>query len=276
MRLDCQLKVDPGHRHACWKLCRLLRDGGRTAESLVICQDLNARGVCHAQLLYDWGLALALTGDEARSRSILFDPRRVVELPLPVPAGFSDIASFNTALAEEILSNPYRLSDFPTGEEANRGSSRVHHLLAGRRPALVRLLLDSLQRLVTSLPAAPAQGFDPWAEARPDWAHLKAWGLIQRGADHEAWHTHRGGWLSGVYYVHIPDTVSAKGAGRGCIEFGAPPALARAKPGYIRTWRHAPKAGSLLLAPSHYPHRTIPGGTNEHRLSIAFDVVPGG
>jgi len=268
------LDADPGHRHACWKLCKLLRAGGRAAETLVLCEDLHTRGAAHAQLFYDWGLALALTGDEARARALLFDPRRVRALALPVPAGFPDLASFNAALAGEILANPYRLSDFPVDEEANRGSARVHQLLAGRRPELVRLLMESLQTLVASSPTPMVGDFDPWARARPRAAHLKAWGLIQRGGDHEAWHTHRGGWLSGVYYVRVPKSVSARGAGRGCIEFGPPPALAKAKPGFIPNWRHAPKPGTLLLAPSHFPHRTIPTGAREHRLSIAFDVVP--
>jgi len=268
------LAAEPGHHHACWKLCRLLRHGGRVAESRALCEALFARGVRHAQLFYDWGLALALTGDEAGARALLFDPSRVTEQALPVPEGFSDIAAFNAALADDILTNPHAIDDFPTGEEANRGSARVHHLLAWRRPELVRLLLASLQQRVDAVAEAVAGAGDPWSEARPAAAHLRAWGLIQRDGDHEDWHTHRGGWLSGVYYVGVPAAVSAEGAGPGCIEFGPQRALEREKPGFIPVWRHAPRPGRLLLAPSHYPHRTIPTGVPAHRISLAFDVVP--
>ena len=80
--------------------------------------------------------------------------------------------------------------------------------------------------------------------------------------------------MSGVYYVQVPACVSAGGAGPGCIEFGPPTALARGEPGFVPVQRHEPREGRLLLAPSHYAHRTIPTGAAEHRISFAFDVVP--
>jgi len=268
------LELEPRHRPACRQLGKILRRSGRVAELLDVCETLHARGAAHAQLHYVWGSALALSGRDEEARAILFDPSRVADLALPVPAGFADIADFNAALAEEIIGNPYRLSDFPVEDEANRGSSRVHALFAGRRPELVQSLLDSLQALIAAR-APPRRGtFDPWADARPERARLKAWGLIQSGGDYEEWHSHPGGWTSGVYYVQVPGCVTAGGAGPGCIEFGPPTALARARPGFVPVWRHAPRSGHLLLAPSHYAHRTIPTGAAEHRISFAFDVVP--
>jgi tetratricopeptide (TPR) repeat protein len=268
------LAADPRHMRALRHLGKMLRRQGRTEELLNLCEGVSARGVGHAQLLYTWGTALALAGRDEEASAILFDRDRVVEIALPVPGGFADITEFNAALAEEILTNPFRLSDFPPEDEANRGSSRVHALFAGRRPELVRALLDSLQKQVEAHAPARRGAFDPWADARPEAAHLKAWGLIQRGDDYEEWHSHPGGWLSGVYYVRVPSAVSAEGAGPGCIEFGPPTALQRALPSYVEPWRYVPRAGHLLLAPSHYAHRTIPTGTDEYRLSFAFDVVP--
>ncbi len=268
------LDQDLHHRHACRKLCRLLRRAGRGAEMLAVCDGLAARGVAHAQLFYDWGVAAALAGDADRARALLFDRTRVAEMPLPVPDSFPDIAAFNAAVAEDILGNPHRLSEFDPREEANRGSSRVEALFAGRRPDMMRALLGILQQLVEDYTAPPAGPFDPWRAARPAAARLRAWGLIQRRSDHEEWHIHRGGWLSGVYYVRVPRGVSADGEGPGCIEFGPPRPVARARPGLISTWRHAPQEGTLLLAPSHYSHRTIPSGADDYRISFAFDVVP--
>lgn len=274
--LRAVLDLDPRHRPACRQLSKILRRSGRVAELLDLCASLHGRGAAHAQLLYVWGTALALAGREEEARALLFDRGRVAELALPVPEGFADIAAFNAALAEEIVGNPYRLSDFPVEDEANRGSSRVHALFAGRRPELVRILLDSLQALIAAQ-APPRRGpFDPWADARPAQAHLKAWGLIQSGGDYEEWHSHPGGWMSGVYYVRVPGCVTDGGTGPGCIEFGPPTALARERPGFVPVWRHAPSEGHLLLAPSHYAHRTLPTGAAEHRVSFAFDVVPDG
>ena len=103
---------------------------------------------------------------------------------------------------------------------------------------------------------------------------MTPWAIIQRGDAYEAWHTHPSGWLSVVYYVRVPKAVSAEGEGRGCIEFGPPPSIAEKVTDLIETWRHVPREGTLLLAPSHYHHRTIPTGSDEPRISFVFDVVP--
>jgi tetratricopeptide (TPR) repeat protein len=266
------LVADPGHREACRKLCSMVREDGRTAEMLAICETLAGHGVRHAQLLYDWGIALALNGQEEKARAILLDPERVVTRMLPVPEGFADLDSFNAALAEEVLGNRYRLSQLPAND-ANRGSSRVHSLSAGERPEIIQLLLGAVRKFASAYPAAADGAFDPWAEARPLGAHLRTWGLIQKGDAYEEWHLHRGGWLSGVYYARLPASVSAQGEGRGCIEFGPPGAIMRAMPDFIPIARYEPREGMLLLAPSHYRHRTIPTGADGYRVSVAFDVV---
>jgi len=271
------LACNPHDRHACLGLSKLLRNSGRFAELLSLCDDLAAQGVHHAQLLLDRGRALALHGKMDDAARLLFDRRQVECTRLAPPAGFPDGTTFNAAVALEILGNPFRLSDFPQNEEANRGSARVHHLMCGARPDLVRALLDAIQNAVSSHALALAQTADresdPWLKAMPRCAHLRPWGLIQRQGDFEEWHTHRGGWLSGVYYVAIPSAVSADGEGRGCIEFGPPPAIAKLSAARIERWRYAPKEGMLLMAPSHYHHHTIATRSREHRISFAFDVV---
>jgi tetratricopeptide (TPR) repeat protein len=270
------LAADPVHANACRALGKILRRSGRIAELLTLCETLHASGIGHAQLLYQWGTACALAGEEEEAASLLLDPRRVAERSLPVPAGFDDISAFNAALADELLANPFRLDEFPPEEEANRGSSRVHALFAGSRPELVRQLIEALQSLIDAYRPERLGPFDPWLDARPRAARLRAWGLLQRGSDYEDWHLHRGGWLSGVYYVRVPKSVSAERSGRGCIEFGPPSALEKALPGHVPVRRYLPREGMLLLAPSHFPHRTVPSEADEYRISFAFDVVPEG
>lgn len=270
------LRDRPDDRVACRKLCRMLRRSGRLREMLDLCETLHADGIRHTQLISDWGIALALNGREAAARAILVSPERIGQVGLPVPEGWDSLESFNAALAGEILANPWPVADVPTPEAANRGSSRVHHLLAGRAPEMIRALLRSLERIAEAWAPAPAGPFDPWLEARPGSAHLQPWGLIQRSSDYEEWHIHRDGWLSGVYYVQVPDSVSAEGEGRGCIEYGPPRPVAEALPGFVPVRRYRPVEGTILLAPSHYPHRTIPTGSETRRISFAFDVVPDG
>ncbi len=267
------LQCDLAHRRACMRLCKILRASGRHDELLAQCEALAGQGVTHAQLLLDWGRAFALTGQWDKAHALLFDADKVERDILPVPLGFADMESFNEALAEELLTNPYHLTQFPEAEEANRGSARVHHLLCGKRPELIRALLAVIQAAVDARIARMdvqigANAWDIWSAARPAVAHLRPWGLIQRNEAYEDWHTHRGGWLSGVYYIRVPKDLSE---GRGSLEFGPPPSIADR--GVIASRRYAPIPGALLTAPSHYHHRTIPTGRDEYRISFAFDVV---
>jgi hypothetical protein len=267
------LLASPDHRPALRRLARILRREGRMEDLAALCEELHSIGVGNAMLLYVWGEALALTGRPDRARALLFNRPRVAELQLPLPDGFSDHATYNAALADELLSNPHGLGSFPE-HEPSRGSRRLHALFAGERPQLLRSLLDALQRLAAEWLPARYREFDPWYDARPARARLTAWGLIQSGSNFEEWHLHPTAWLSGVYYIRVPHSVTAAGEGPGCIEFGPPATLQRALPDYMPNWRYAPREGSLLLAPSHYAHRTIPNGADGYRISFAFDVVP--
>jgi tetratricopeptide (TPR) repeat protein len=268
------LAIHPDDTTACRMLCRLLRRDGRVAELLAACEDLAARGATNAQMLFNWGWALALAGDDARARRLLFEPARIFSLRVQTPAGFPDIHAFNAALAEEILANPNKVTSFPEEDEANRGSCRVDNLFTGRRTDLIDLLLGAIEAAVEGWCPAARPGFDPWPHARPAAVRLRPWGLIQRRDEYEEGHIHPQGWLSGVYYVKVPSTVSAAGQGPGCIEFGPPSAIARSMPELAPARRYLPEEGMLLLAPSHYQHRTIPSGVDEYRISVAFDVVP--
>jgi hypothetical protein len=135
-------------------------------------------------------------------------------------------------------------------------------------------LLRSIQAVVAPWAPDVREGFDPWPHARPVGVRPRPWGLIQRRDEYEEGHIHPSGWLSGVYYVRIPSIVSAAGARPGCIEFGPPSGLADAIPNFAPTRSYAPQEGMLLLAPSHYQHRTIPSGVDDHRISVAFGLIP--
>ena len=264
----------PGQERALSLLADLLRRSGRMGELADLCERLNAAGVAHSHLLLEWGRALGHLGDLDRARALLFQPARLRLSTLSPPAGDATPEAFNAALAEEVLTSPHILASFKGSDVAARGSRRVLNLLNGRNPSIMRTLLRAIEAAVSGFVAEPIGDFDPWVRARPPAGFLRAWALIQRGAAHEGWHTHGGGWLSGVYYIQVPTGLSTAGSGAGCIEFGPPPSLADAAPEVCAPWRHAPSAGEILLAPSHFVHRTIPTGLDEDRISFAFDVVP--
>jgi tetratricopeptide (TPR) repeat protein len=266
------LSSDVNNASALRFLARILRRSGRESEIPSLCQDLAAQGAANAQLYYVWGWGLAAIGDDVRARRLLFDPERVVQLDL-FPSGSSIVSeTLNEALADEILTNPNRISAFPIEDEANRGSQRVDDLLSGAQPRIVSLLLEAIQQTIDATDFPQRPGFDPWASARPLFARLRPWGLIQRNADFEEAHIHPSGWLSGVYYVRVPRAIR-DGSGRGAIQFEPPSALISATSNFGLAKLYVPREGMLLLAPSHFQHRTIPSLVDEFRISIAFDVV---
>lgn len=259
------LDFEPDDAEACRMLARLLRKANRIDEFVDLCEALFTRGSTNAQWLFSWGVALALAGDSGRARRLMFEPERVTQIHLPLPSAMIE------ELAQDILTNPNRLSHFPVEDEANRGSSRIDNLFTCQRSDLIASLLAMFQDRVSEYRAEARADFDPWPALRPGAARLRPWGLMQTGDDFEEGHIHTAGWLSGVFYVKVPPAV-AEGMGPGCIEFGPPNAVARISPSMVPARKYNPREGLLILAPSHYQHRTIPSGLNEHRISIAFDV----
>jgi hypothetical protein len=254
---------------------KLLRKSGRLEEALAACEALAAQGVRHSQLLLDWGRALAANGHREPARALMFDPARVGRFELAAPGAFSEASAFRAALADALSNHPLVLASFGL-RDANRGSRRVEHLLGGGRPELARVMAETLQGAIDRFVVAlrPLYDPDPWLAARPRRARLALWGLIQRSGEFEDWHSHPGGWLSGVCYLRLPRPFSADGDGAGCIEFGPPSGLAEAGQAPCAPQKIAPREGLLLMAPSHYMHRTIPFADAGERISFAFDVIP--
>ena len=87
-------------------------------------------------------------------------------------------------------------------------------------------------------------------------------------------HIHPSAWLSGVYYVRLPEIIGQPGQGEaGWIEFGRPPEHfhCTAEP-EVRVFE--PEPGLMLLFPSYFYHRTVPFESADMRISISFDVLP--
>jgi oxalate decarboxylase/phosphoglucose isomerase-like protein (cupin superfamily) len=108
----------------------------------------------------------------------------------------------------------------------------------------------------------------PFAAGRPDAATFKSWALLFRTRGHQAVHHHPGAWLTGVYYAKVPPRL----AGPGGLRVGSLPAAAGVKPPW-RVFDVQPTPGTLVLFPSYVPHETIPSGSEDLRISIAFDVT---
>lgn len=200
--------------------------------------------------------------------------QRYVKLPV----------NFNTALARQV-------GKHPTLGRSNRGTALLSACAEARtlRDALrfgcqtdelqmestgpIALFRQVIESAVTEyMRTLPVDKEHPFLAHRPQNWSLKIFATILRRQGHQASHCHPGGWLSGVYYVQVPDCVTTEEK-QGWIEFG-------------RSWIYAyettqptvkmiqPRTGLMLIFPSYFWHRTIPLDSDQQRISIAFDVVP--
>jgi uncharacterized protein (TIGR02466 family) len=120
----------------------------------------------------------------------------------------------------------------------------------------------------------PVDASHPFLAHPPQRLGITAWGVVLGAQGHQVPHIHPSAWLSGVYYVRVPDVVNApEQRPAGWIEFGRAPEHfhCQVEPA-VRLFQ--PKEGLMLLFPSYFYHRTIPFANEDTRISIAFDVSP--
>lgn len=197
--------------------------------------------------------------------------------PLPLPAGFPDLAAFNRALAAAVRGHPNRRDDWDPAKRAIRGGAVVADVLKHDDPAIqafARSLAVVLDRYVRDLPSPADDPTHPHLRAIPSGYALDAWGNILGAGGHQSGHIHNLGWLSGVYYVEMPPAVRDDDPdSAGWIEFNRPgygiPDTGRATVRLLR-----PEAGVIALFPSYVWHRTVPFAGGGERISIAFDLHP--
>ncbi len=193
---------------------------------------------------------------------------------LSPPPAWSGLAAFNADLIAEMRDHPYFSGEVDPMRRAIRGGAVVRFLTTSRTPAVVALesmLVNAIDAYVAGLSADAAH---PHLRSIPKGYTLDVWGNFLGDDGHQAGHIHNVGWLSGVYYAAVPDSVHSDDTERqGWLEFD--------RPGYGIPYDGdeplkavCPEAGLLMLFPSYVWHRTIPFRGGGERISIAFDLHP--
>jgi hypothetical protein len=245
---------------------RVLGAHGKTQELLDLCRGLRVRARLLTRIVAVEAVTAALLGRHADVAALVDREAWFADVDLSLGDQFND------RLANEILSHsalqPTHSSYATWGDNA-----RVRTLTTVGGPEAQRLL-DAVRERVTAYVRGRSElAGHPMLAHVPNAVNLSAWALVLSGDGHERWHLHDWGWISGVYYVKVPNS-DAEGAG--AIGFGP---LRLADEGLtdgsaFPRWTVQPNAGKLLLFPSYFVHRTWPTATPEPRISVAFDVIP--
>lgn len=266
------LEIDPGFAKAAINLADMKLAADDPEGALRVIDDFLARNPSHPAALAFKAFALRDAGREAEAEN-LDDPQRfILQRRLEPPEGFEDIDGFNEALAAHLLDHP-TLTPSPTAHATRKGRHSGELLTPPLGPmAAFRDQVDAgFRAYKRKFAGEPAH---PYLDACPADVAISVWGVVMDEDGHQVPHIHPSAWLSGVYYVEVPDSVCDDDPARsGWIEFGRPPEdIHAAHDPHVAYFR--PEPGLMLLFPSHFYHQTVPLKGRTRRISIAFDIVP--
>src|SRR5260370_1977288 len=260
------LALAPDNASAACGLGRALLEGGFADQALAVAQAYLPRRPGHAVALAPRALSRLALGDGEGATRLLDHDRFVSVRTLSTPKGFADLPQFNAALAAHGASHPTLLSAPPSHATA-AGLHSGSLLVEPRGPVAaferaLRAAIDAYR------PAPPDVSDHPFVANRPQTAFINMWCIVLQRGGHQIPHIHQDAWLSGVYYPHIPPSVSADGPA-GWLEVGDAdrPCPRRPEP---RAGRIRPVEGLPLFFPSYFRHRT--GPFDPDRTPISLDL----
>ena len=217
-------------------------------------------------------IALDELGRREQARELVDFDRLIQPRRLAPPDDGTSLAELNGSLAEWIRKHP-TLHQAPAAFSVHRGLTTGELLEEPKGPIRLfeRMIRAAVDDYRNSLPAGSEH---PFVRNKPARWHLTMWAIIIEAEGFQVPHIHPSGWLSGVYYVRLPEVVHAPdGNQAGWIEFGEPYSdIAHSVQPELKAFR--PEEGLLLMFPSYFYHRTLPFVSDQQRISISFDVVP--
>ncbi|MEO1046036.1 MAG: putative 2OG-Fe(II) oxygenase [Pseudomonadota bacterium] len=273
-RLLDALAIDPTYSTAIRKYAVIQADTGNFAALLAQSEKLIAKGGRQPRLVASYVTALAALGREDEARAIRGEETLLRQTSLEPPEGFADLAAFNDRLNDELKRHPSLR--YENSLRASSNSWRIDELYMRNGPMVKRLLdriADMVEDHLRALADLPPHQF--FEERRPETARISPWAVLTGAQGHEKWHVHADGWISGVYYSAVPETIVHGTDKAGAIGFGwSERLLGEGASEKLGEKIIHPAPGMLLLFPSWLHHRTWPHGLEEERICISFDIVP--
>jgi uncharacterized protein (TIGR02466 family) len=258
--LDAALKrldTSPSNFPAIKVVARMLLERGEAERLWTLCVDLRAKGAWGPWFMAAMTTAAAALANDREFSALMDRPRWFSAKLLPV-AG-----DFNNELMTELLALMSNDAGMRVDELERLGGPIAQDLLGSIRAALEAYVA---QRQVFTT--------DPMILHRPASVSLHSWVIMTHDDKHHSWHIHQAGWISGVYYVRIPEMARDEDARPGAIEFGPYPFAGEQQLFHSYRWHVKPAPGLLVMFPSYYAHRTWPTGVAKPRMCVPFDVRP--
>ncbi len=194
--------------------------------------------------------------------------------PLPLAAEFNDLSAFNSALKHDVM-NHSLLRKNPAGLAARNGHM-TDDLMADETVAICAFKRQLEEAIHDYIEQLPDDAGHPFLKHKSTEYELNLWATWVKGDGFIDKHIHEESWLSGAYYVDVPEITQDSQSHQGYFQYGCIPAdmlhlqnVDNASFGYIK-----PQPGLLVIFPSYLYHQTIPHESEDDRISIAFDLTP--
>jgi hypothetical protein len=255
-------------------LAHTLLAAGFPARALVVAERLLVANPYDSHATALKSSALRLLGDPAGERMVDYT-RDVRACMLDVPNGWTTLAAYLADLAASLHARHDRLRAHPVAQTLRNGT-QVSLRLGGADEAPIRAFPTAIngpiRRYIEQMNGAG--GVDRRHGAR-GFRVNDAWSVRLREGGFHLNHYHGNGWISSACYIDVPAD-SAPSSGAGWLQFGEPGMATT--PALPAQYFVRPEPGLLVLFPSWMWHGTVPFSSRngEHRLSVAFDVIPRG
>lgn len=192
---------------------------------------------------------------------------------LQAPPAWTDLASFLTDLKHSLnrLHNPH---GHPLLFQSLRHGTETTGDLSRHTDPVIQALFQAFDAPIRDYLAHIGHGSDPLRRRnRGTYRFNGGWSVRLRSAGFHTNHVHPRGWISSAFYIDLPESMVDTSSPDGCLAFGEP-SIATTPPLHAQ---HVvrPEEGRLVLFPSYFWHGTVPFHSEQTRLTVAFDVVPG-
>lgn len=180
-----------------------------------------------------------------------------------------DTANFNEKLKTALVEK-HQNQRHPIGQSLKNGTQTYEDLFVTSLPIIKELSENILAQAKLFTAQQCSDKTHPFLSRLSDkLKYIGSWSVRLRNGGFHKSHYHPEGWLSGVYYVDVPKAVDTDG--QGWLMFGRADI---ANQRFEGDYAVKPEGGTVVLFPSYMWHGTNAFATDEHRLTVAFDIIP--
>ena len=218
-------------------------------------------------------LCWRLLGDD-REKDLMNYDSFIGVYEIDVPEGYENLEQFNRALNKAL--NQFHLSAQQPSDQTLTGGGGTQSIAAilDREVKEIQGLRKSLEKAARLyISQLPDNADHPLLGRKAEkYSFSGSFSIRLRDQGFHFNHTHPEGWISGCYYVSLPDVVKEGKSQQGWIKFGESPLSLGNKEVIGKIIQ--PKEGIVAFFPSYMFHGTIPFSSSQRRTTLPMDIVP--